>query len=184
MPLMDLLSEGSLLSDRDIKKLIEDGKLMIEPNDDLHISPASIDLRLGSILVRYPPQTIKFGFAKPQSEEIDISSSEYKLHPGQFILGSTKEKVFIPNGYQGVIETKGDIARAGIQVHSNDAHIDPGFYGNITLEIKNLNNCDVDVELISGIYICQLFIGKLSSSCDLVYVGKYSNQDKPTTYIP
>jgi dCTP deaminase len=184
MLLVSLASDASLLSDCDIKKLIEEDKLLIEPKDNIHINPASIDLQLGSVLVRYPPQTIKIGFDIPLSQEIDISCSGYKLRPREFILGSTKEKVYIPNGYLGVIETKGDIARAGIQVHSNDGHIDPGFYGNITLEIKNLNDCDVDIQLISGIYICQLFIGKLSSSCDLVYAGKYSNQDKPTTYIP
>jgi len=184
MSLSSLLAEVSLLSDRDIKTLIEDGKLIIDPPDSISISSTSIDLRLGSILVQYPSQTIKIGLGKPVSHEIDITSSSYILHPGEFILGTTKEKVYIPNGYLGVIETKGDIARAGIQVHNNDGHIDPGFCGHITLEIKNMNENDVCIELIPDTPICQLFIGKLSSACEATYNGKYLNQVKPTTYCP
>ncbi len=184
MSLALYLEEVSLLSDRDIRNLIEDGKLQIDPLEGNPINPFSIDLRLGSMLVQYPPQTIKIGVDRPKSREIDITGSSYILHPGEFILGTTLEKVCIPNGYLGVIETKGNIARAGIQVHNNDGHIDPGFCGHITLEIKNMNNNDVFIELIPDTPICQLFIGKLSSACDSPYNGKYLNQVKPTTYYP
>ena len=192
MSLSSLLAEVSLLSDHDIKKLIEEGKLQIDPYDPGSINPISIDLRLGSVLVQYPSQTIKIGKNKPLSCEQDITGSTYILHPGEFILGTTKERVCIPNGYLGVIETKGDIARAGIQVnnsakiqvHNNDGHIDPGFCGHITLEIKNMNSNEVCVELVPDVLICQLFIGKLSSLCDSPYNGKYLNQIKPTTYCP
>ena len=105
-------------------------------------------------------------------------------HSGEFILGMTKEKVCIPDGYLGVIETKGNIARAGIQVHSNDGHIDPGFCGNITLEIVNLHEKDVCIELVPDTFICQLFIGKLSSANTATYKGKYLHQKKSTTYLP
>src|SRR5439155_15082481 len=151
MSLVHLLAEVSLLSNRDIKELIEDGKLQIDPYDPKFVNPTSIDLRLGSVLVQYPPQTIKIGVDKPISHEIDITEASYILHSGEFILGTTKEKVYIPNGYQGVIETKGNLARAGIQVHNNDGHIDPGFCGHITLEITNMNENDVRIELVPDI---------------------------------
>jgi dCTP deaminase len=184
MSLVSVLSEASLLSDRNIKKLIEDDELTIDPYDVASVNPTSYDLHLGSTLVVYPSQVIKVGTSIPISQEIDISNSSYTLRPGEFLLGTTKEKVSIPDGYQGVIETKGNIARAGLQVHNNDGHIDPGFCGNITLEIKNMNSNDVSVELVAGTAFCQLFIGQLTSSCDSPYQGKYLNQTKPTVYYP
>jgi dCTP deaminase len=189
--LLPILSKGCLLSDHDIIKLIDEKLLIIDPYNPLSLNPSSIDLSLGSSLVKYIPQTIKIGVTNCKSYEIDITHSNYILRPGEFILGTTKEKVSIPNGYQGFIETKGNTARAGllirgkhIQVHNNDAHIDPGFCGHITLEIKNMNENDVCIELVQGLPICQLFICKLSSICDSPYKGKYLNQVKPTVYYP
>jgi dCTP deaminase len=184
MILVDSLAETSVLSDTDIKNLIEEDKLQITNLEYSAIGPASIDLRLGSTLIKYPSQTITIGIDHPQGHEIDITGSSYMLSPGEFILGMTKERVCIPDGYLGVIETKGNIARAGIQVHSNDGHIDPGFCGNITLEIVNLHKEDVCIELVPDTFICQLFIGKLSSANTITYKGKYLHQKKPTTYLP
>ena len=181
-------SKGALLSDGDLLDLIEQKKLGIEPFNPDCIKSTSIDLQLGPTLVRYTsPQTIRLDNpdAKPEVEEIDITDSVYTLHPGEFILGMTKESVFIPNGYQGFIETKGNIARAGLQAHCGDGHIDPGFFGHITLEISNMHRGnDVSIQIIPGIYICQLFIFRLTSECKSVYKGKYSGYFKPSTYLP
>lgn len=182
--LADLAFEASVLSDTDIKNLMEEDRLQITELEYSAIGPASIDLRLGSTLIKYPPQTITIGIDHPQGHEISITDSHYTLRPGEFILGMTKEQVSIPDGYLGVIETKGNVARAGIQVHSNDGHIDPGFSGNITLEIVNLHRDDVSIELVPDMFICQLFIGKLFSANATTYRGKYLYQKKPTTYLP
>lgn len=173
-----------LISDRDILRLIRENKLVIEPFTADAIGPTSIDLRLGTTLIQYTPQTIQLGESVPLYKEFEITHSGYLLPPNDFVLGMTFEKVTIPNGYQGFIETKGDIARAGIQIHNNDGHIDPGTKGHITLEISNLNRDGVVINIIPGIFICQLFIFKLSSPSDKPYHGKYSNQTKPTTYLP
>jgi dCTP deaminase len=172
----------ALLSDRALKELIKDGLLRISPFEEAAISSTSIDLRLGPKLVRYPPQTIQLGKI-PEGKEIDLSSSGYTLAPGEFILGMTKERVGIPNGYQGFIETKGNIARAGISAHNADGHIDPGFDGHITLEIKNMHK-NVSILLLPDVHICQLFIHELSSPSDIPYKGKYSGQTMPTIYLP
>jgi dCTP deaminase len=182
--LSSFLSEVSLLSDRDIELLIKSELLRIEPFIPGSLNPSSIDLRLGSVLTKYYPQEITLGQCNPDTSEIDIIGSNYRLKPGEFILGTTQEKVSIPDGYQGVIETKGNVARAGVQVHSNDGHIDPGFCGHITLEIVNLHKTDVSINLVPGTPICQLFIGKLTSYCKATYNGKYMNQVKPTAYFP
>jgi dCTP deaminase len=183
--LLSFFSSATILSDHDLKELIKENLLIVESDNRIHINPTSIDLCLGSTIIKYiAPQTIKPSTDKPDFYEIDISNSSYKLRPRDFVLGTTKERVSIPNGYQGFIETKGNIARAGIVAHNNDGHIDPGFRGNITLEIVNHNNDEVDFELVPGMQICQLFIGKISSSCDSPYKGKYLHQSKPTTYYP
>ncbi len=172
----------SLLSDRDLKSLLSAGKLVVEPLDK-NINPTSIDLRLGSTLIQYTDPIIRLD-TKPKYKEIDITSEGYLLAPGEFVLGMTKEIVSIPNGYQGFIETKGNIARAGIQVHNGDGHIDPGFSGNITLEICNMHRNGSSILLAPDIYVCQLFVYKLSSECDAPYKGRYSGHRKPTIYIP
>ena len=174
----------TFLSDRDIMALIESGDLRIDPLDLSAMGPCSIDLQLGDELVHYTSQCIEVGRSIPHSDSMKIDASGYVLRPGAFILGVTKEHVRIPNGYHGIIETKGDLARAGVQVHANDSHIDAGTDGHITLEIKNLHSENVSVRLFQGIYICQLFLTRLSSPAMRTYSGKYANQQHPTTYLP
>jgi dCTP deaminase len=174
----------TFLSDTDIIALIESGDLAIDPLDLSAVGPCSIDLRLSDEFIRYTPQCIEVGRSVPDSENLKIDESGYLLGPGEFILGMTKESVRIPNGYHGVIETKGDLARAGVQVHANDSHIDAGTNGHITLEIKNLHNDQVTIRLFQGIYICQLFLMRLSSPAMKPYSGKYARQQHPTTYLP
>ena len=173
----------TLLSDHDLKGLIESQQLKIDPYNANAINPSSIDLRLGSVLTKYlSPQTIRLDNDTPNTQDIDIHDSGYILAPNEFILGTTEERIAIPDGYVGFIETKGNMARAGIQVDSNDGHIEPGFSGHITLEIKNLHKEEIYVELTPNTPICQLFIAKLNSHCDSLYNGKYQNQEGPTPY--
>lgn len=174
-----------ILSDRDLKILLNSKILEIQPMDLSQIGPTSIDLRLGSTLVKYGCDRIELGKPIAKSEEIEIEMNPnkgYTLIPGDFVLGCTLEKVLMPNGYMGFIETKGNIARAGIQVHNVDGHIDPGTNHNITLEIKNNNS--IPIVLYPKIFICQIFVHCLSSLCEKPYNGKYLGQKKPTVYIP
>nr|BBH94448.1 dCTP deaminase [Thermogemmatispora argillosa] len=172
-----------ILSDRDLKALLAAGLLVIEPWEERQLGPTSIDLRLGARLVKYRGSRLELGKEPPAIEEIKIDPQQgYELRPGEFILGCTLERIRIPNGYQGFIETKGDIARAGLQVHNGDGHIDPGSDHVLTLEITNLNS--IPVVLYPGLFICQLFIHQLSSPCLREYRGKYFGQQGPTIYRP
>jgi len=171
-----------MLSDIDIFKLIKRKKLIIiPPPKQKDIRGADIELHLSNRILKYKntPADLKddstFTF-----EEVSLNRSGYKLKPGEFILGSTIEKVKIPNGYFGFIETKGNIGRAGIQTHNTDGHIDPGFSGNITLEIKN--NSNRSIIIYPKITFVYLYIFKLSSKCSHPYRGKYQNQKGPTVY--
>jgi dCTP deaminase len=172
-----------ILSDRDIRKLLVDGVLIIDPLKDSQIGPTSVDLHLGDLLVKYDTDQIVLGKSLPESVEIQIDPVEgYTIKPFEFILGCTLEKIRMPNGYQGFIETKGDVARAGLQIHNGDGHVDPGTDHILTLEITNLNS--IPIILYPQILVCQLFIHILTSDCNYEYRGKYFGQTKPTTYRP
>lgn len=168
-----------ILSDRDLKALLVAGLLVIEPWEEGQLGPTSIDLRLGARLVKYRGSRLELGKAPPASEEIVIDPRQgYELRPGAFILGCTLERVRIPNGYQGFIETKGDVARAGLQVHNGDGHVDPGSDHVLTLEITNLNS--IPVVLYPGLFICQLFIHQLSSpACANIAGNTSGSKDRP-----
>lgn len=172
-----------ILSDRDLKRLIHDGVLGIEPFDESQVGPSSIDLHLGATLVKYTASVIELGKSSPHFNEIPIDSEVgYILKPHELVLGCTKERIRMPNGYQGFVETKGDIARAGIQVNNMNGHVDPGSDHIITLEISNNNS--IPVVLYPGIRFCQLFVHTLSGQCEKLYHGKYFGQTKPSTYRP
>ena len=170
-----------ILSDRDILRLIKQKKLIINPLIE-EIKGAHVNLHLSNKLSRYKNKILDlknnstFGFT-----EILLHDSGFRLKPKEFILGSTVEKVKIPNGYFGFIETKGNIARAGIQAHNVDGHLDPGFSGNVTLEIKNNSNSSIII--YPRIAFVQMYIFKLSSKVLYPYRGKYQNQKGPTVYI-
>lgn len=172
-----------ILSDKDIQNLIDSQKLRISP------LPKNQDLESASVRLHLAPKILKYkesihdlkAEGTFESEEIIIDENGYELKPGEFILGSTVEEVTIPNGYFGFIETKGNIARAGIQTHNSDGHIDPGFSGNITLEIKNNSNCPIII--YSGIAFVALYIFKMTSEAIHSYAGKYQNQKGATVFI-
>ena len=174
----------SLLSDVDLHSRLAEGDLVIDPLADGAIGPASIDLRLAPVLRRYRPQTIELGASVPDYEEIAVPAAGFDLEPGEFVLGMTLEHVRIPRDLHGILETKGDVARAGIRIHANDGHVDAGTDGHITLEIFNQHRRAVTVRLHAGVRVCQIYLSTLSSSTDRPYHGKYAHQRTPTTYLP
>lgn len=170
-----------ILCDRDLKRAISEGKIAIEPLGDTQFGPTSVDLHLGTILLKYTCRSIELGKSNPETTSFEISSTRgYNLQPGEFVLGCTLETIRLDNGFQGFIETKGDVARAGIQVHSCDGHVEPGSDHPLTLEISNRNH--IPIILYGGILICQLYVHLLTGMCDSVYRGKYYGQRGPTTY--
>jgi dCTP deaminase len=104
----------TLLSDVDLNHRLETGDLVVDPLAEGAIGPASIDLRLAPILRCYTPQTIDLGASVPQFEEFALPSDGFDLGPGEFVLGMTIESIRMPSDLHGTIETKGDVARAGV----------------------------------------------------------------------
>ncbi len=138
---------GMILSDRELRARLESGEIVIETLDDpeLQIQPASIDLRLGDSFVAYRlPHVSCIDARDPESVEgythtVTIAPGEaYTLHPGEFVLGSTKERVRVPHDLVARVEGRSSIGRLAVVVHATAGFIDPGFEGRITLELSNL----------------------------------------------
>ena len=172
-----------ILSDKSILELLKRKKLIIEPVPlDSDVKCNHINLHLSSRVLKYKVKVLdlKDNDHSFLVEEFEIPKNGFELKAGEFLLGSTVEKIQIPNGYSGFIETKGNIARAGIQTHNTDGHIDPGFIGNVTLEIKN--NSHHSIVIYPNIAFVQIYFFKSTSKSINPYNGKYQNQKGATTY--
>lgn len=153
----------SVLSDRDILEKWD--KLFPYTNKNLawlqnRIQPASVDLRLDNTLKNIDGETFTLD-----------EKSMYVLQPGEFILGSTIEYVTIPQYIVARVEGRSSVGRLGVMVHVTAGYIDPGFIGNITLELFNCS--DKPFQLNFGDCLCQIVFETLSSPCKQPYDGKY-----------
>jgi dCTP deaminase len=165
-----------ILSDREIKKYIEIGKIKIIPKINLkeQLSSASLDLRLGNEFrlfedTKYPFIDIK----DPKTFQnitrlVKLKDSEPIIfQPNQFILAVTLENIFLPDDITARIDGRSSLGRLGIVVHSTAGHIDPGFQGKITLEMSNIGN--LPILLYPKTKICQLVFQELSSPSKVPY---------------
>lgn len=181
-----------ILSDQDIKKQIKDGRVVVtSPLDDheQNIHASSMDLRLGKFFKVY--EHSKFPVLDPVMSdsfkdrtkliEIDEPGVPFIVHPGDFVLGVTIEKLKLPDNIVARVEGRSSLGRLGIIIHSTAGFIDPGFEGTITLEITNINR--MPVALYPGMRICQLAFEELSSPAEVPYnqkkSAKYQNQELP-----
>lgn len=142
-----------ILSDREIRKELEGGNVVVEPLDPEQIQPSSIDLRLGDSIVT----------PDGSSEGHDTIT----FPPGnRVILGTTVEYVEIPSHLCGVLHDRSSIARIGL-MGQTAGFIDPGFSGELTLELSNLTN--EPIELPVGTRVCQMALLKMTSEAECPY---------------
>lgn len=180
-----------MLSDRELADRIQRGDIQIEPflDPDLQIQPASIDLRLGhEFLIFNRAQTALIDPMHPETFAGMTAlvrrepNEPFIVHPGEFVLGTTLERLHVPDDLVGQLDGRSSLGRLGIIIHSTAGFIDPGFVGNVTLEIANLNN--IAVALYPDMRICQLSFELLSSASTSPYAGrrasKYQEQRLPT----
>lgn len=179
-----------ILSDRDLKARIDTGDIVIQPLDDpeLQIQPASIDLRLGHAFRVYKlPHVACIDSRDPKSvngytEEIVIEDGDgFILQPGEFALGSTLETISVPPDLVARVEGRSSIGRIAIVVHATAGFIDPGFEGEITLELSNLGRCAV--KLYPKMRISQIVFHTMTSPAERPYGiergSKYQGQRGP-----
>lgn len=162
-----------ILSDRTIKKMLEEGSLKVEPMEDEQVQPASVDIRLGrtfSVVEDSPKGILNL------SDEIHykmIESDTYVLLPGQFVLATTMEYISLPNDLTAFVEGRSSLGRMGLFIQ-NSGWVDPGFEGEITLELYNANRCAI--ELKAGRRVGQLVFAKMDDVAENPYRGKYQGQ--------
>jgi dCTP deaminase len=179
-----------ILSDRDIKQALAAGRIAIEPLDDpeMQIQPASVDLRMGTrfILFRHAMTPFIDPLAQDAADYTDVleikEHERFILHPGEFVLGSTKERVRLADDLVGRVDGRSSIGRLGIQMHATAGFIDPSFEGNITLELSNVGR--MPVALYPNMRVCQISFEPLSTPAERPYGAgrgsKYQGQIGPT----
>lgn len=180
-----------ILSDRDILARLKKGDLVVDPLDDpeVQVQPASIDLRLGHEFLVFRNPHIPFLDTRaakvPElTERITIPEGEaFILHPGEFCLGSTYERVRIPPDLVAKVEGRSSLGRLAIVVHATAGFVDPGFEGTITLELSNLNR--IPVVLYPRMRVSQIALHQMSSAAERPYgsptrQSKYQGQVGPT----
>jgi dCTP deaminase len=178
----------SVLSDRDIRASIDAGQVVIRPYDPADLQPSSVDLHLDhSFRVfrnnRYP--FIDVRQKQPDlTELLTVSADEpFILHPGEFVLGQTLEWVELPNDLVARLEGKSSLGRLGLLIHSTAGYVDPGWKGNLTLELSNVAN--LPIALYFGMKIGQISFFRMTSPVDRPYGSpslgsKYQGQSEPT----
>ena len=169
-----------ILSDKDIKQALLDGKIKIEPLFPNSIQPASVDVHLGAdFLVFKNTNNICIDPKEPidgMMEELTIDDNrQFILHPGEFALGMTYETVSVPNDMVLQLNGKSSLGRIGLIVHATAGYVDPGNTLKVTLELHNLAN--LPIKLYYKMPIAQVAFVKLSSEAEVPY-GKKSLNSK------
>jgi dCTP deaminase len=177
-----------ILSDRDIKDAVATGRVRIEPFAEAAVQPSSVDLRVDRFFrtfhnARHPYIDVKREMVD-LTELVEVPEEEaFILHPGEFVLGSTREYVRLPDDLVARLEGKSSLGRLGLLIHSTAGYVDPGFEGHLTLELSNVAN--LPITIYPGMKIGQISFFTLSSPAETPYgsggIGsKYQGQKGPT----
>ena len=177
-----------LLSDRDIRKEIDSGRVVIDPYDEAMVQPSSVDVRIDRYFRLFDNH--KYPVIDPALEQpeltrlVEVKPDEpFVLHPGEFVLASTYEMVTLPDDVAARLEGKSSLGRLGLLTHSTAGFIDPGFAGHVTLELSNV--ATLPIMLWPGMKIGQLCFFRLSSPAEnpygsAVHGSRYQGQRGPT----
>jgi dCTP deaminase len=175
-----------VLSDRTIRAEIDSGRIVIDPFDPELIQPSSIDVRVDRQFrvfhnSRYPYIDVR----KPMddlTEAVTVRGDRpFILHPGEFVLGQTLEKVTLPNDLVARLEGKSSLGRLGLLIHSTAGFVDSGFSGNLTLELSNVAN--LPITIYHGMPIGQISFMRMDGPVEHGYGSrgnKYQGQTEPT----
>lgn len=166
-----------ILSDKTILKMMEEGTLKISPIEEGQVQPASVDIRLGntfSIVEDSPSGIITL---ENEIKYKTITTDTYILLPNQFVLATTMEYFDLPNDLTAFVEGRSSLGRMGLFIQ-NAGWVDPGFKGEITLELYNANRCAI--ELKAGRRVGQLVFAKMDNEALNPYNGKYQGQTGAT----
>ncbi|TMB83484.1 MAG: dCTP deaminase [Chloroflexi bacterium] len=180
-----------ILSDRDIRSAIDAGRIVIDPFSPDAIQPSSVDLHVDRRFRVF--RNSRYPFIDVREEQPDLTElveidaeQPFILHPGEFVLGSTLERVVLPDDLVARLEGKSSLGRLGLLIHSTAGYVDPGWDGNLTLELSNVAN--LPITLYYGMKIGQISFQQMSSPVEVAYgdsrIGsKYRGQRDPTASL-
>ncbi len=168
-----------VLSDVDIKKAIETGRIKIDPTPDFstQLGSCSIDLKLGDTFRIFDYS--KNAYLDPQKKDysneitkvVEVKKGQnFIMQPGEFVLAVTLERVVIPTDLMGRLEGRSSLGRLGLVVHSTASIFDPGWDGKPVLELGNLGR--MAISLTPGMRICAMTFEQLSSPAKTPYIKK------------
>jgi len=177
-----------ILSDVGIKKAIADGRVAIEPFREDFVQPSSIDLRVDRFFRVF--ENHKYPFIDPKQTQDDLTKlvevaedEPFILHPGEFVLGSTYERVTLGDDIVARLEGKSSLGRLGLLIHSTAGFVDPGWTGYLTLELSNVAN--LPIAIYPGMKIGQISFYEMTGPAEHPYGStaagsKYQGQRGPT----
>jgi dCTP deaminase len=179
-----------ILSDRTIREQLAAGRIVIDPLDESLIQPSSIDVRISNLFRVFRNHTR--GVIDVKQDMVDLTElveipvdgdQAFMLHPGEFVLGSTLERIAVPDDLVGRVEGKSSLGRLGLLIHSTAGFIDAGFDGHITLELANV--ASLPITLYPGMKIGQVSFMQMTTPADQPYGAgakgsKYQGQRGPT----
>jgi dCTP deaminase len=179
-----------ILSDRTIREEIAAGRIVIDPYDERLVQPSSIDVRISHLFRVFRNHTSAVIDVKADQASLtelvempEDGSEPFMLHPGEFVLGSTLERVAVPDDLVGRVEGKSSLGRLGLLIHSTAGFIDAGFDGHITLELANV--ASLPITLYPGMKIGQVSFMRMTTPAERPYGSgasgsKYQGQRGPT----
>ena len=177
-----------VLSDRTIRRLLGQGRIEIDPYDDALVQPSSVDVRVDRFFRVFRNSRYPYIDVKQEQEEltelVEIEdATPFILHPGEFVLGSTLERIRLPDDLVARLEGKSSLGRLGLLIHSTAGFIDPGWDGHVTLELSNVANLPITIYF--GMKIGQISFVQMTEPAETPYGAgslgsKYQGQQGPT----
>ncbi|HET6963182.1 MAG TPA: dCTP deaminase [Acidimicrobiales bacterium] len=177
-----------VLSDHSILEALKSGHVVIDPLDESCIQPSSVDLKIDRFFRVFRNHTAAFIDVKENQEDltelVEIPEGDtFILHPGEFVLGSTLERIALPADLVARIDGKSSLGRLGLLTHATAGWIDPGFEGHVTLELSNVST--LPIRLYPDMKIAQVSFMQMTTPADHPYGSgrhgsKYQGQRGPT----
>lgn len=176
-----------ILSDLSLREQIAAGRIVIEPFDENCVQPSSIDVKIDNLFRVFRNHTSGVIDVKKEQDLTELVEIEdggvFMLHPGEFVLGSTLERIAVPDDLVSRIEGKSSLGRLGLIIHSTAGFIDAGFDGHITLELTNI--ATLPITLYPGMKIGQVSFMQMTTPAQNPYGkgargSKYQGQRGPT----
>ena len=178
-----------ILSDFSIREAIKEGRIEIDPLDESCIQPSSVDLHLDRYFRVFLNHTSRVIDVKEDQEnlteliKVDEDAEPFILHPGEFVLGSTSERVKLATDLVARLEGKSSLGRLGLLIHSTAGFVDAGWDGHLTLELSNVAN--LPITLYPGMKIGQISFLMMTTAAEVAYGtkeagSKYQGQRGPT----